>query len=74
MIASHRAALEQMRPGVYTDRRGTFHLDVPALLARYDLVDTPAMRRHYARRVCSCFREEQLEGLIVAHLRGLPTH
>jgi hypothetical protein len=55
--AARRGRAEQLAPGVYVDDRGTLHFDVPAILAHFDAVDTPAERERVTAMMRDLLRQ-----------------
>lgn len=70
MTAARTAQLAPIGPGVYGDRRGRLHLDVPRLLSDRGVNDNSANRRRWGLRALWCLRQE-FDVVIVAHVDGL---
>jgi len=61
--------------GVYGDRRGTMHIDAPAIMRKHGMAER---RPHLATRwiACQALKELRVEFptvLIVAHVQGIAT-
>jgi hypothetical protein len=67
-----RARLTRVRTGVYIDRRGGLHVDMPELLSSTVIADTAFARRWFGRRMLQELRALVERVLIVAHLDGIP--
>lgn len=63
----------QLVPGVWGDRRGAIHLDVPARLLLDGIDDTAVNRRLWAARMLTELRADLPRVVLVAHLEGLAT-
>jgi len=60
--------VRELVPGVYGDRRGAVHVDVPECLALRGLRTD---RRRWASRELRTLRRELPRVLLIAHLEGL---